>query len=104
MNLPESSITQVASDLYRVSVAMPPQFIPGGFSLNQYLLMDEQPLLFHKGPLRLFAFFSQCLQAMLPLEQLRFIAFSHVEADECGDLLTQGEKQIGLLCMRTLWN
>ena len=70
MNAPVGSITEIAPRLHRISVAMPPEFIPGGFSFNQYLLMDEKPLLFHTGP----------------REQLRYIAFSHVEADECGAL------------------
>jgi hypothetical protein len=39
---------------------MPPEFIPGGFSFNQYLLVDERPLLFHTGPRKL----GQSLTAM----------------------------------------
>ena len=86
MNVPEASVAEIAPDLYRISVAMPPEFIPGGFSFNQYLLLDENPLLFHTGPRRLFALFSECIKTVLPLDQLKFIAFSHVEADECGAL------------------
>ena len=73
MNAPQASMAQVAPDLYRISVAMPPEFIPGGFSFNQYLLMDEQPLLFHTGPRRLLALITECIKAVLLLEQLRFI-------------------------------
>ena len=86
MDAPLASVIEVAPDLYRISIAMPPEFIPGGFSFNQYLLLDEQPLLFHTGPRRLFGLVSECIKTVLPLDQLKFIAFSHVEADECGAL------------------
>ena len=49
MNAPVGSITEIAPRLPRIIVAMPPEFIPGGFSFNQYLLLDEKPLLFHTG-------------------------------------------------------
>ena len=86
MNGPLASITEIAPNLHRISVAMPPEFIPGGFSFNQYLLVDEKPLLFHTGPRKLFPLVSAQIKKVLPLEQLRYIAFSHVEADECGAL------------------
>jgi flavorubredoxin len=86
MNMPVASIHPIAPDLYRISVAMPPEFIPGGFSFNQYLLIDERPLLFHTGPRKLFPLVRAQIETLLPLEQLRYIAFSHVEADECGAL------------------
>ena len=86
MNMPSASITEIAPDLHRISVAMPPEFIPGGFSFNQYLLVDELPLLFHTGPRKLFPVVSAQIEKVLPLDRLRYIAFSHVEADECGAL------------------
>jgi flavorubredoxin len=84
MNGPTASITEIAPRLHRISVAMPPEFIPGGFSFNQYLLLDEKPLLFHTGPRKLFPLISEQIAKVMPLSQLRYIAFSHVEADECG--------------------
>jgi len=86
MNMPTASITEIAPDIHRISVAMPPEFIPGGFSFNQYLLIEERPLLFHTGPRKLFPLVRAQIEKVLPLEQLRYIAFSHVEADECGAL------------------
>ena len=86
MTMPTASITEIAPDLHRISVSMPPEFIPGGFSFNQYLLVDEQPLLFHTGPRKLFALVRAQIEKVLPIDQLRYIAFSHVEADECGAL------------------
>ncbi len=86
MTTPTARINEIAAGLYRISVAMPPEFIPGGFSFNQYLLLDEKPLLFHTGPRKLFPLISEQIQKVMPLEQLRYIALSHVEADECGAL------------------
>jgi flavorubredoxin len=84
MNGPTGSITEIAAGLHRISVAIPPEIIPGGFSFNQYLLVDEKPLLFHTGPRKLFPLISEQIAKVMPLSRLRYIAFSHVEADECG--------------------
>lgn len=83
---PNASINEIARDTYRISVAMPPSLIPGGFSFNQYLVVDERPLLFHTGPRKLFGLVREQIEKVLPASQLRYIAFSHVEADECGSL------------------
>lgn len=86
MNAPTASVAEIAPRLHRISVAMPGDLIPGGFSFNQYLLLDDQPLLFHTGPRKLFPLVSEQIEKVIALDQLRYIAFSHVEADECGAL------------------
>ena len=43
-------------------------------------------LLFHTGPRRMFPLVREAVASVMPLERLRYIAFSHVEADECGSL------------------
>ena len=86
MDMPSASITEIAPDLHRISIALPPELFPGGFSFNQYLLLDERPLLFHTGPRKLFPLVRGQIERVLPLDQLRYVAFSHVEADECGAL------------------
>lgn len=80
-----ASIDEIAPETYRVSVALP-DALPGGFSFNQYLVVDEMPLLFHTGPKRLFPLIREQIESVLPLSSLRYIAFSHFEADECGSL------------------
>ena len=60
--------------------------LPGGFSFNQYLVLDEQPLLFHTGPRGLFPLVSEAVAAVMPIERLRYVGLSHFEADECGSL------------------
>ncbi|MEW6118977.1 MAG: MBL fold metallo-hydrolase [Pseudomonadota bacterium] len=77
-------IDEVAAGLYRIST---PVTIPGSeFSFNQYLLVDDAPLLFHTGPRKLFASVRAAVARVLPPERLRYVGFSHVEADECGSL------------------
>lgn len=86
MTQPTGSIHQVAPDTWRISIAMPPELFPGGFSFNQYLVVDERPLLFHTGPRRLFPLVRAQIETVMPLARLRYVAFSHFEADECGAL------------------
>jgi flavorubredoxin len=79
-----TNIAEVGDGLYRINTPVP---IPGQqFSFNQYLLMADEPLLFHTGLRSLFPHVRDAVAAVMPVEQLRHIAFSHVEADECGSL------------------
>jgi flavorubredoxin len=57
-----------------------------GFNFNQYLVDDDEPLLFHTGPRGLFPLTAEAIGKIMPLERLRYVAFSHYEADECGSL------------------
>ena len=79
-----TNVQEIAPGIYRINT---PLDIPGGaFSFNQYLVEDDEPLLFHTGPRRLFPLVREAVAGVLPPEQLRWIAFSHFEADECGSL------------------
>ncbi len=77
-------IDEIAAGLYRIST--PVTVLPGGFTFNQYLIVDEQPLLFHTGPRAIFPLVREAVASVMPVERLRFVGFSHVEADECGSL------------------
>ena len=81
-----TSVEEIAENLFRISTPILPEVMPGGFTFNQFLIVDDQPLLFHTGPRRLFPVTRDAVQHVLPVERLRFIAFSPVEADECGSL------------------
>ncbi len=80
----KTRIDEVAEGIYRIST--PVSVVPGGFSFNQYLVVDEEPLLFHTGPRRMFPLVREAVAAVLPVERLRHVGFSHFEADECGSL------------------
>ncbi|MFT4562878.1 MAG: flavorubredoxin [Gammaproteobacteria bacterium] len=60
--------------------------MPGGFTFNQYLIVDNAPLLYHTGPSKLFPLITQAIESIIPVATLRYIGFSHYEADECGSL------------------
>ena len=77
-------IDEIADGIYRIST--PSTKVPGGFTFNQYLLMDDDPLLFHTGLRQLFPLVHEAINAVMPAERLRYISFSHFEADECGAL------------------
>ncbi len=80
-----TNVHEVAEGIYRIST---PIEIPGGggFSFNQYLILDEDPLLFHMGPRKLFPAVRDAVASVVPPEKLRYVTLSHVEADECGSL------------------
>ncbi len=79
-----TNVEEIAEGLFRIST--PLDIMPGGFTFNQFLLTGEEPLLFHTGPRRLFPLVHEAVGHVMPPERLRWISFSHVEADECGSL------------------
>lgn len=81
-----TNVAEIAEGLFRVSTPVPPEVIHGGFTFNQFLLVDDEPLLFHTGPRRLFPLTRAAVERVLPPDRIRWLAFSHVEADECGAL------------------
>lgn len=83
---PTTRVDEIAGGIFRISTAIPPEAMPGGFTFNQYLIEDDEPLLFHTGPRKLFPLVRGAIQKVLPLERLRHVGFSHFEADECGAL------------------
>ncbi|MEE6166446.1 MULTISPECIES: MBL fold metallo-hydrolase [unclassified Mycolicibacterium] len=78
-----AQVDEIAPDIYRIST-----WVPGitehGFTFNQFLLTGDEPFLFHTGMRHLFPSVSEAINRVLPLEQLRWISFGHLEADECG--------------------
>jgi len=79
-----TTIDEVAENIFRIST--PLTSVPGGFSFNQYLILDDAPLLFHTGPRRIFPLVREAIETVMPVARLRYVGFSHVEADECGAL------------------
>ena len=48
-----TNVHEIAAGIYRINTPVP---LPTGvmFSFNQYLVADDEPLLFHTGPRRMF--------------------------------------------------
>ncbi len=77
-------VDEIAPDIFRINT--PLGHIPGGFSYNQYLIRDDEPLLFHTGPRTMFPLVHAAVGRLIRPEQLRWITFGHYEADECGSM------------------
>lgn len=81
----ETRVDEIADRVYRLSTFLP-AVGPQGFTFNQFLIDADQPLLFHCGQRALFPAVSQAVARLMDVQRLRWIAFSHVESDECGAL------------------
>jgi flavorubredoxin len=80
-----TNIHEIADGIYRINT---PVGLPGAgqFNFNQYLVVDDEPLLFHSGLRKLFPLVREAIAAVMPVERLRYVGLSHFEADECGAL------------------
>jgi flavorubredoxin len=76
-------IDEIADQIYRFSTFVP-DIGPTGFTFNQYLVVDEEPLMFHTGLRHMFPEVTEAIGTLMPLENLRWITFGHLEADESG--------------------
>jgi flavorubredoxin len=77
-----TQINEIAPDMYRIST-----FIPEiNLQFNQFLVRDEQPLLYHTGMKGLFPIVRDAVATLIDPATIRWIGFSHFEADECGAL------------------
>jgi flavorubredoxin len=81
----DTLIDEIADGIYRLSTFVA-EVGPTGFTFNQFLIDDDEPLLFHTGQRMLFDSVSDAVAAVVPIETLRWITFGHVEADECGSM------------------
>lgn len=81
----ETRINEIAAGVYRLSTFIP-QVPPSGLAFNQFLILGDEPLLFHTGMRGLFPLVSDAVRKLTPIEKLRWISFGHYEADECGSM------------------
>jgi flavorubredoxin len=77
-------VDEVAAGIYRICT--PLDVIPGGFTVNSYLIVDDEPLLFHTSYRKLFPITLEAIRRVMPVEKLRWIGGSHFEGDEYGAL------------------
>ena len=80
----ETRICEVGDGIYRLSTFVPDIAPPAGFTFNQFLILGDAPLLFHTGHRQMFPLIHAAVSRLMPPEKLRWIAFGHFEADECG--------------------
>lgn len=77
-----AKITEIAPDLFRITTFVEPFNI----QFSQFLLRDDEPLLFHTGPRSLFSAVKESVASLIDPRALRWIGFSHFESDECATL------------------
>ena len=77
-----AQITEVAPDLFRITTFVE----PFNLQFSQFLVRDDEPLLFHTGPKALFPAVKAAVASLIDVRTLKWIGFSHFEADECGTL------------------
>src|SRR5262245_9175345 len=75
-------ITEIAPDVYKIATYIP----EADLQFSQFLVKDDEPLLFHTGMKALFPIVREAVASLIPVESLKWISFSHFEADECGSL------------------
>jgi flavorubredoxin len=77
-----TQVDEIAPDLFRISTYI------SKFDLqfNQFLVRDDEPLLFHTGMKGMFDQVLLAVEKILDPASIRWISFSHFEADECGSL------------------
>jgi flavorubredoxin len=81
-----TTVDEIANGIYRLSTWVPDIAPPAGFTFNQFLIDADEPLLFHTGPRLMFPLVYEAVGRILPVDRLRWIAFGHVESDECGSM------------------
>jgi flavorubredoxin len=83
----QTRIDEIADGIYRISTPVPPNpALPTGFTFNQFLLVDEEPLLYHTGMRKLFPLVREAVASVIAVEKLRWVSYSHGEGDESGAL------------------
>jgi len=78
-----TTVNEIAQGIYRLSTLVR-EIGPDGFTFNQFLVDDDEPLLFHTGHRSMFPSICEAIETVLPVSSLRWITFGHVESDECG--------------------
>lgn len=80
-----TTIEEIAEGIFRISTLVP-DIGPSGFTFNQFLVVDDEPLLFHTGHRSMFGAVTEAIGTVMPVDRLRWITFGHVESDECGSM------------------
>jgi flavorubredoxin len=80
----DTKITEITDGIYRLSTYVPEIAPPAGFTFNQFLVLGDEPLMFHTGLRKMFPLNRDALGRIMKPERLRWVAFGHFEADECG--------------------
>ncbi len=62
-------IDEIADGIYRISTPVPPEAFPGGFTFNQFLIKDDDPLVYHTGLQGIFTATRAAIEKVMPVEE-----------------------------------
>src|SRR6185295_18590024 len=82
----DAKIDEISDRIFRLSVFVPDIAPPAGFTFNHFLIVGDEPLLFHCGLRKMFPLVSETVAKIIPLKKLRWLSCGHFEADECGSM------------------
>jgi len=84
MSSPSSGtrVDEIADGIFRISTFVPEIKL----QFNQFLVRDDEPLLFETGMKQLFPLVREAVAKVIDPASLRYVSFSHYEPDECGSL------------------
>ena len=66
---------EIADGIYRLSTYVPDIAPPAGFTFNQFLVLGDEPLMFHTGLRKMFPLNRGAVSRIIPPERLRWIAY-----------------------------
>ena len=75
-------VDEIAPDIFRICTYVP----DFNLQFNQFLIKDEEPLLFETGMKQMFPVVREAVSKIIDPTSLRYVSFSHFEPDECGSL------------------
>lgn len=75
-------IDEIGPDIFRINTYIS----DFGLGFSQFLVRDDEPLMFHTGGRALFPLVHDAVSKLIDPSTVRWIGFSHFEADECGSL------------------
>ena len=88
-------VDEIADGIHRIATFVPEE----GLTFNQFLIAGDEPLLFHTGPRAMFQETLDGIARIMDPARLRWVSWSHFEADECGALKrfprTRAERRAG---------
>ncbi|HZU97450.1 MAG TPA: MBL fold metallo-hydrolase, partial [Planctomycetota bacterium] len=77
-----TTVTEVGADIFKITT-----FVKEiDLQFSQFLVRDDEPFLFHTGLRAMFPLVRDAVAKVLPPASVRWVGFSHFEADECGSL------------------
>ena len=71
-------VDEIAANIFRISTYFP-EF---NLQFNQFLVKDDEPLLFETGMKQMFPLVRDAVSKVIDPASLRYVSFSHFEPDE----------------------